>query len=101
MNVFLHCRIFQEHGNWSISIVEVRENAEKDYHTDVDIFIIPNSTHHLLTSEEIMSALIKKPLLLAELHKYGYVDKVGCKPMYSMVSASRGGDPVVSDNKIV
>lgn len=69
-------RIFREHANWNISIIDVRENADKNYQADVDLFVIPATSHSLLTAQEVLEVVENNPTLLSELHRYGYIDAV-------------------------
>ena len=65
--------IFWENAGWNISVVDIRMNTQKDYHTDIDIFIIPNGTDTLMTSHDVLRKADTNSNLISALHQYGLV----------------------------
>ena len=65
--------IFWENAGWNISVVDIRMNTQKDYHTDIDIFIIPNGTDVLMTSQDVLRKADTNSNLISALHQYGLV----------------------------
>ena len=65
--------IFWENAGWNISVVDIRMNTQKDYHTDIDIFIIPNGTDTLMTSQDVLRKADSNSNLISALHQYGLV----------------------------
>ena len=65
--------IFWENAGWNISVVDIRMNSRKDYHTDIDIFIIPNGTDTLMSSQDVLRKADTNSNLISALHQYGLV----------------------------
>lgn len=71
--LLLFRRIFRENAGWDVSVVDIRQNAQKDYHTDIDVFIVPNGTETLISSQDILKRADANTDLISALHNYGLV----------------------------
>jgi len=57
----------------NVGIINLEANTEKNYHTRVQLFVVPNNTDNLLTSADIELFVQENADLSDSLYKYGYI----------------------------